>query len=122
MSTLATIQRVKIAQYPDAEYIGRPSPLGNPFVIGQHGSRGEVCDAYDEWFRSQVQSGNPVIKDELIRLYRLMQSRSQLYLGCYCGPSQRCHGDTIIQFLNSNSDLLEIWTDETITYGFSTCL
>ena len=34
---------------PNARYCGRPSPLGNPFVIGRDGTRDEVCDKYEAW-------------------------------------------------------------------------
>ena len=27
--------------------IGRPSKFGNPFIIGVHGDRNEVCDKFD---------------------------------------------------------------------------
>lgn len=34
---------------PDAVYVGRPTALGNPFVIGKDGTREEVIEKYEEW-------------------------------------------------------------------------
>jgi len=36
-------------------YIGRPSPLGNPFKIGRDGTRDEVVARYREWLWRQIQ-------------------------------------------------------------------
>jgi len=38
---------------PDAEYCGRPSAVGNPFVIGKDGSRADVIRKYDAWIQTQ---------------------------------------------------------------------
>lgn len=84
---------------PCAEYIGRGSPLGNPFVIGIHGDRDAVCDQYEKWFRAEIERGNPAILAELRRLYQIARA-GDLILGCYCAP-RRCHGETIAEFLNS---------------------
>lgn len=35
-------------------YIGRPSPLGNPFPMAKESQRQSVCDQYDVWFQQQV--------------------------------------------------------------------
>src|SRR5438034_79836 len=34
-------------------YVGRPSPWGNPFVIGSDGTREEVIAKYAAWVRTQ---------------------------------------------------------------------
>lgn len=65
-----------------AVYIGRGSPWGNRFVIGQDGTRDEVCDKYDAWLDTQ-----PGL---LARLPGL-QGRD---LVCFCAP-RRCHGDSL---------------------------
>jgi len=38
-------------------YVGRPSPWGNPFVIGRDGTREEVIAKYAAWVRTQPSSG-----------------------------------------------------------------
>lgn len=90
---------------PGAIYIGRGSPLGNPFVIqtSSQAERDRVCDAYETWFAAQVDGGNPSILNELRRLYRLAR-KGTVILGCFCAPL-RCHGSTIKRFLDSKARL-----------------
>ena len=82
----------------DAIYIGRGSPLGNPFVMHTEEDRNVVCDKYEEWFNKQVQEGNTHILKELRRIY-LLAKIQDIVLGCYCSP-KRCHGETIKKFLD----------------------
>lgn len=84
-----------------AVYVGRPSPLGNPFVLTDESRRDEVCDRYETWLRSKVEQGDPAVLKELRRLYRLAQD-GPVVLGCYCAP-RRCHADSIKRFLESLS-------------------
>ena len=84
-------------QDPRAEYIGRGSPLGNPFVMRHEGMRDEVCEQYEIWFAEQVANNNQRVLNELRRLYRIA-AQGDLVLGCFCAP-KRCHGETIKRFL-----------------------
>lgn len=63
----------------DAVYIGRGSPYGNPFVIGVHGDRNDVCDRYER---------------EVLPTLDLEPLRGK-DLVCFCAPL-RCHGDSIV--------------------------
>lgn len=83
-----------------AEYIGRGSPLGNPFLIGFDGNRDEVCKRYEQWFADRVAAGDLAVLAELRRLYRLANAE-ELVLGCYCAPS-RCYGETVKRFLDGH--------------------
>jgi len=68
-------------------YIGRPSKWGNPFVIGQDGTRREVIEKYRSWILNQPE---------------LMESLQELKgktLGCWCDPSP-CHGEVLIELAN----------------------
>lgn len=72
----------------DAVYIGRGSIWGNPYVIGQDGTRDEVIDKYIEWFSLDPD--------------RLKRARIELRdkdLVCYCAPN-RCHGDFLLKIAN----------------------
>lgn len=62
-------------------YIGRPSKWGNPFVIGEHGTREQVIAKYEAWIKTQ-----PQIAD-------LAELRGKV-LGCFCAPKP-CHGDVL---------------------------
>lgn len=70
----------------DAIYIGRGSSWGNPFVIGRHGSRDEVCDRFEK---------------EILPTLDLEPLRGK-DLVCWCKP-KRCHGDAILRKLNANA-------------------
>jgi len=77
----------------EAEYIGRGSPLGNPFVMQTEQDRDTVCDAYEQWFRNKVKAQDPTVCNELLRLMEIAKKKT-LILGCFCAP-KRCHGQTI---------------------------
>ena len=68
-----------------AVYIGRGSPWGNPFKIGVHGTRDEVCDRFE--------------RDVLPALD--VSSLRGKHLVCFCAPS-RCHGDAILRKANEH--------------------
>ena len=48
-------------------YIGRPSPLGNPFVIGRDGDREEVIRKYRDFLQTAIRNEDR-IKREFERL------------------------------------------------------
>lgn len=76
------------------EYIGRPSPLGNPFVIGRDGDRDEVIAKYRAWLEKAISPGvNTPARDEFIRLWRLARA-GDVTLVCWCAPLA-CHGDVL---------------------------
>lgn len=81
-----------------AVYIGRGSPLGNPYPINESQSRDMVCDAYEQWFAQQITVRNNAVMHELSRLEQILRTNGRLVLGCYCAP-KRCHGETIKRYL-----------------------
>lgn len=74
-------------------YIGRPSPLGNPFEIGRDGTRAEVIQKYREWIEKAAVE-NPRIRRELEILTGLYREHGSLTLYCWCAPAD-CHGNVI---------------------------
>ncbi len=68
-------------------FIGRPSCWGNPFVIGEHGTRKEVIEKYRQWILTQP---------ELLR--KLPELKGKV-LGCFCAP-KACHGDVLAELAN----------------------
>lgn len=86
----------------EAMYIGRGSPLGNPFVMESENDRDLVCDQYQVWFEQQVKDNNVLVMNELRRLYQIAK-KGDLVLGCFCSP-KRCHGLTIKAFLEQYFD------------------
>jgi hypothetical protein len=64
-------------------YCGRGSPWGNPFKIGIHGTRDEVCDKFE---REVL----PTLDVSILRGKDLV---------CFCAP-KRCHCDSILKKAN----------------------
>ena len=74
-------------------YIGRGSPYGNQFVIGdkaegKHGTRDEVVAAHRSWFLSNRQALTAVRRD--------LAGRTMI---CFCYP-KACHGDVYAEVAN----------------------
>lgn len=78
-------------------YVGRPSPLGNPFPMRSEADRNLVVHQYHEWLRKQYRSCGRV-RDELERLLVIAQA-GPLELVCWCAPLA-CHADVIAEALN----------------------
>lgn len=68
----------------NAVYCGRGSPWGNPFILGKHGNRDQVCDL----FETKVL---PTLDVTVLRGKDLV---------CFCKP-KRCHCDAILKKANS---------------------
>jgi len=75
-------------------YIGHGSIWGNPFKIGQDGTRNEIIIRYEEYIR-----GTPRL------LKRLAELQGRI-LGCWCAP-KACHGDVLIKLLEERSKSTE---------------
>lgn len=73
---------------PGSIYIGRGTPFGNPYVIGEHGDRDAVCDQYADRLAYKISRGDPVILTALLGL------KEKSILVCSCAPL-RCHGNEI---------------------------
>ena len=74
-------------------YVGRPSVLGNPYVIGHDGSRHDVVDQYRAWLREQYRHDGAV-RRALRQLVMRYLTDGALTLICWCAP-QPCHAEVI---------------------------
>lgn len=72
---------------PNGVYVGCPSKWGNPFVIGQHGTRDQVVERYRRWLWE-----HPTLMGELGEL-------EGQDLICWCAP-EACHADVLLQMAN----------------------
>ena len=100
---MALLPEIKIINHyhlclEDNEYIGRGSPLGNPFLISDELPRDDAIKAYAVWLMDQLQEGNQEVITELDRLATIAMSTGKLILRCYCAPKS-CHGDVIRKVL-----------------------
>jgi hypothetical protein len=90
-------------QYPGKAmkaYIGRPSPLGNPYKIGEDGSREQVIKRYDQWLRKNAKRTGRVQK-LLKAMRKKLDEGHDLELECWCAPLP-CHGDIIKAYLEQS--------------------
>jgi hypothetical protein len=78
---------------PGQAYVGRPSPLGNPFQLGRHGSRAQVIARYRRWLWRRLQEPGSRERRELERLLGRAQA-GRLELLCWCAPLP-CHAEVI---------------------------
>lgn len=85
-------------------YIGRGSPLGNPYSHMNNtqaqfkaATRDDAIEKYEVWLRKQIDQGNTVVINELDRIGQLVL-QGPIKLQCFCSPKP-CHGDVIKQTL-----------------------
>jgi Domain of unknown function (DUF4326) len=67
--------------------IDRTTKWGNPFRIGEHGTREEVIAKYEEYLLATP------------RLLRMLPELKGKRLGCWCAPNP-CHGDVLARYAN----------------------
>ena len=99
------IEIVRYYLHPDSEPCFRGSPLGNPVCIDDFNTRDKACDKFEKLFTEKVRVQDPTFMYELKRLNTKGIQQGYLKLGCFCGPSKRCHTETIKRFLENNYDL-----------------
>jgi hypothetical protein len=78
---------------PCGEYVGRPSVLGHPSVVGRYGTQEHVVTRYRIWLLQQWRRGGAV-RSQLERLAAKDRRDGQLILLCWCAPLP-CHADVI---------------------------
>lgn len=69
-------------------YIGRGTPLGNPYEIGKDGDRDAVIGQYRDYLLKELALANPVL------ITALKQLSEDSILRCHCSPA-KCHGEVI---------------------------
>jgi len=81
-------------------YIGRPSPLGNPFKITEDQPRDICIQRYAYGLIQSIQKKNYIIMEELQKIEALLLNhpKHKVNLICHCAPLP-CHGDIIKQVL-----------------------
>ena len=82
---------------PPDFYIGRPSPLGNVFVIGKDGDRDEVIRKYRRWLMDKCKHDGKAWQ-EIDRMRAALMEFGVVNLWCWCSPLL-CHGDVIKEIL-----------------------
>lgn len=92
---------------PNDYKICRPSILGNPYshlpedkcmAIYRCKNRDEAIDNYSKYFDIMYGS-NLKFTNAIDEIYEKYKNGVDVYLGCFCPKSMRCHGDIIIEKL-----------------------
>ena len=68
---------------------------GNPYIIGNDGTRGEVMKKYETYLRKKIARGE-LIKENFF-LFK------NVSLACWCSPKS-CHGNVILKILAEFDD------------------
>lgn len=89
--------RNKHSYHGDGFYVGRPTPLGNPFEIGKDGNREEVIQKYQEWLSEEMDKQGPAM-NFFVNLFEELVKTGELNLICWCDP-KGCHAEIIRDFL-----------------------
>lgn len=104
MSTVTVVNRKDGVQTNDI-YIGRGSPLGNPFAMRDSSDmeRIRVINAYRTHIIEKISGEDKDIAmiNELNRIINLVSSGNDVRLGCFCSP-KACHGDIIKEIIELN--------------------
>lgn len=91
-----------------AIYVGRPSPLGNPWKVSKEEERGSTIAKYKRWLNLQWQTQNPRVVHALKTLAIMYRDRGELTLACWCAPNP-CHANVIAEAVQAiiDKDLIE---------------
>ena len=81
-------------------HVCRGNPLGNPFRIGEDGTRAEVIAKYRDWLPPAYERDEVVRRaiDQLVD--HLAHDERPLVLLCYCHPLP-CHAAVIAEFVEA---------------------
>lgn len=87
------VVNIRTHKSTEVRYIGRGSIFGNPFKLGEDGTRDEVIEKYKFYFYDRL-SWDSYFKDRV-------ESLRGCVIGCFCKP-QACHGDIIKEYLDGS--------------------
>jgi len=103
---IIVVNKYKHVKTDNDVFIGRGSPLGNPFThrdiettkaLVKCNTREEAISKYEEYLREAIKNKHKSICDELNRLW-LAAKDGDVNLVCFCKPKS-CHGDIIKKVL-----------------------
>ena len=87
-------------------YVGRPSPLGNPFthiassskadVVVE--SREEAVSRYEDWLREKL-NNDTLVRKAFATLVQFYIDFGELTLICWCVPKHKCHAEVLAKMI-----------------------
>lgn len=83
-------------------YVGRNSPLGNPYPITETRSRETVIKDYETWLIDKIQAGDRAVLKKLNDIADKVLDGTNKPVGliCFCAP-HRCHSEIIRKVINT---------------------
>lgn len=78
-------------------YIGRPSVLGNPKLLGSEANRAQCLAWYTDRLRVAY-AAKGAVYNEINRIAALHRSGLRIALQCWCAPAP-CHGDSVKEMI-----------------------
>lgn len=109
--TVAQPQRIRLSRArgfrlpANAVVVARPSRLGNPFVVGKHGTRAQCAGKFYALASGFISLGEGIEPDAQLKLQRhicrvLPELRGK-DLACWCAlDGGACHGDVLLWLAN----------------------
>jgi len=101
--TVTVVNKYKDKLIEPYYYVGRGSPVGNPFPRNKTNTRDEVCDKYEIWFKEQLLNKENIPFHSYLNAMYKDAIKKDIQLGCFCkqpNKEVRCHGDTIKKYLD----------------------
>lgn len=114
------LSRAKGWRLPEgAVYVARPGKLGNPFIVGKHGTRAECAAKYLQLACGFLTFSEEIDVDLQVKVYRAIHRALPDLKGkdvaCWCAlDGGACHGDVLLAL--ANPDLpLPAWLAQGVT-------
>ena len=103
VGVIEVVNKYKLSEAEQREciYIGRGSPLGNPFKLKPWGpyERGETLELYRGWLLHEACT-NERVKRALNDIWQRAKRGERVRLMCFCKPAA-CHGDVIAEVVRA---------------------
>lgn len=87
-------------------YVGRPSPLGNPFTVEEHGREVAII-FYRTWLSEEVAKPLSPAQRAIEQLISRVRGGEDLTLLCHCDTLQHCHAEVVRDFVLAGVRVLE---------------
>lgn len=105
---------------PNTINVARPGRWGNPFIVGQHGTREQCVAMFIQLTRGFIDLAHPIGVEAQQAFYRRVQrSIAELRghdLACWCAlDGKPCHADWLLHIANGTP--LPSWADQPLDIG-----
>lgn len=75
-------------------YVGRPSALGNPYLMQKPEERAMVISGFEQYLLEEVDNEGSAAKAAFERIVEACRLYEHVELACWCAP-RKCHADVI---------------------------